>query len=222
MAPYVELISVTKTFPAGLTRRNIYTRLFRSPPIAANRALFQNLNLKFEAGETIGLVGPNGSGKTTLLKLIAGLTFADQGSIRIDGEDYEAFDRRRLGLILGNDMIYTGLTGYENLEYSAYLYRCDDPADAIHRAIERWGLKDYVDSPVGNYSSGMRSRLAMARGTLHHPSLLLLDEPTVFLDADGLDRLRRYLSEGQRTVIVTTHQPDAIVTDRLVKMSELH
>jgi len=221
MPPSVEFISVTKRFGSGLTGRNIYARLFKPPSVAVMRTIFQDLNLKIDGGETIGLVGPNGSGKTTLLKLIAGLAFVDRGSIRIDGKLHEEFDRGRVGLILGADMIYTGLTGYQNLEYSAHLYRCDDPSEAIQRAIDRWGIQGYVDAPAAGYSAGMRARLALARGTLHSPSLVLLDEPTVYLDSDGADRLRRYLAETGKTVIVTTHQPDALVVDRLIEMNQL-
>jgi len=221
MPPSVEFISVTKTFASGRTGRNIYTRLFKPPPAAAKRTIFQDLDLRIDGGEAVALVGPNGSGKTTLLKLIAGLAFLDRGSIRIGGQAHDEFDRGRVGLILGADMIYSGLTGYQNLEYSAHLYRCDDPSELIHRAIEQWGIQDYVDSPVGSYSAGMRARLALARGTLHSPSLVLLDEPTVFLDSDGATRLRRYLGESGKTVIVTTHQPDALVVDRFIEMNQL-
>ena len=221
MSPSLQLISVSKTFPSGSTERNIYKRLLLPQKRTPRKVIFENLNLSIGSGEVVALVGPNGTGKTTILKLIAGLAFADRGSITIEGKPHYRFDRGRIGVVFSNDMLYSGLTGFQNLEYSAHLFRCENPQHAVNEAIDEWGMRSYIDLTVSGYSAGMRSRLALARGTLHRPTLLLLDEPTVFLDVDGLERLHQNLRRSRATAIVRTHQPDLLATDRVVEIGQL-
>lgn len=214
--------SVSVSFAATTRERNVYRRLFARGPKTRN-LLFKELSLNIEAGEIIALVGPNGSGKTSLLKIAAGILVPESGKTWVGGKPQPHVERRELGLMLTTRMLYEGLTGHQNLDYSAHLFGCSDPEKSIQRAIHYWGMSEFIDTPVSNYSAGMKARLAMARATLHDPQLLLLDEPSVFLDTEGMDRLKEFLQDTEATVVMTTHQAESLSQqiDRTISMSEI-
>ena len=171
------------------------------------------LTFSCEPGQVYGLLGPNGAGKTTLMNLITGLYRPDSGSVRVFGLDpiQDATSVRRLiGLVPQETSLYPELTAIENLRFHAALY-LDDPRRAERRIAEVLELVDLTDrarDKVGEYSGGMKRRLAIGRALLADPKVLLLDEPTLGVDVQGTHRIwdyvGRFKQEG-RTVVVSTN-----------------
>lgn len=171
------------------------------------------LSFTCEAGSIYGLLGPNGAGKTTLMNLITGLYRPSTGSVRVFGLDpvKDARQVRRLiGLVPQETSLYPELNAVENLRFHAALYLNDyrQASRRIREVLELVDLADRAKEPVGNYSGGMKRRLAIGRALLPDPKLLLLDEPTLGVDVQGTHRIwdyiSRFKSEG-RTVLVSTN-----------------
>jgi len=164
-------------------------------------------------GEIFGFLGPNGAGKTTTISIIAGLLNADSGTVRIAGLDIRKEGRRvrgMLGVVPQDIALYEELTGRENLHFWGSLYGLSGKglrAEA-ERVLELVGLTDRADDPVREYSGGMKRRLNLSAGLIHHPKVILLDEPTLGIDPQArlniLDIIRGGVSGGM-TVIYTTH-----------------
>jgi ABC-type multidrug transport system ATPase subunit len=166
-------------------------------------------------GEVCALVGHNGSGKSTLLRTLATLVLPDAGSASVDGCDVVAEDvevRRRVSLVTADDRSFSmRLTGRENLEFFAGLY--GTPVGALAGALEQVGLADAAADVYATYSSGMRQRLALARGLMTKPAVLLLDEPFRALDEASADALREAVAAAAgdgSTVLVATHHLDEL------------
>ena len=170
------------------------------------------LDLSVPEGAITVLLGPNGAGKTTAIRMITGALAPDEGTVRTfgldpitDGEEV----RRRCGVVSAKPALYDRLSGRGNLEYAAELYGLGRHADdRIVAAADRFGIVHALDQKVGGYSTGMKTRLALARSVLHDPELLLFDEPTSGLDPESshavLDLIREMTAEG-RTVVMCTH-----------------
>ena len=162
-------------------------------------------------GEFLTIFGPNGAGKTTLIKVLAGLTRPTSGSAHIDGFDAlesNAELRSQIGVISHTTCLYPDLTAVENLLFYAKLYGLDDPEKRADESIREAGLQLRRHDPVRTYSRGMQQRMAIARATLHDPSVLFLDEPFTGLDLRATNALKNHLHNlhtGKRTIIMTTH-----------------
>jgi ABC-2 type transport system ATP-binding protein len=171
-----------------------------------------DLNLAVPEGRITVLLGPNGAGKTTAIRVITGALPADAGHVRTFGLDPDRHGeqvRRRCGVVSAKPALYDRLSGWDNLQYAAELYGLGRRAVApIRAAAERFGILEALDQQVGGYSTGMKTRLALARSVLHDPDLLLFDEPTSGLDPESshavLDLIREMTAEG-RTVVMCTH-----------------
>lgn len=162
------------------------------------------------------LLGPNGAGKTTAIRLITGALEADTGTVSVFGLDPSVEHqgegvRRRSGVVTAKPSLYDRLNGWDNLRYAAELFDLGrgPAADArIAEAADQFGITDALDQRVGGYSTGMKTRLALARAILHQPELLILDEPTSGLDPESaaavLDLIRTMTATGQ-TVVLCTH-----------------
>ena len=174
----------------------------------------RGVNLTVEPGEIFGLLGPNGAGKTTLTKILSTLLLPTAGTAKVLGLDVvretDAL-RPRIGLVLGGERgVYTRISGRENLRYFADLYGV--PLTERDRRIEellaRVGLTGAADRRVEEYSRGMKQKLHIARGILHRPSVLFLDEPTIGLDPKSARETRKLIrslvSDGV-TIFLTTH-----------------
>lgn len=196
--PALRFEGVSKNFRVPLRRRSFWETLRHKQEYEQKTAL-QKISFQIMVGEKLLLVGKNGAGKTTVLKLAAGFCEPTQGSV-IRGEQCS---HSRIGLMLSHQFLYPTLTGYQNLEFSLALYGENPKADQMDRAIADWGLSTFVDLPVGSYSNGQKSRLALGRATIHNPSLLLLDEPLVYLDDEGAALFSRFLEKTEQTVILT-------------------
>ena len=169
-----------------------------------------NLTFTASAGTVTVLLGPNGAGKTTAVRMITGALHADAGEVRIFGLD-PAVDgeavRLRCGVVAAKPALYDRLSGWDNLVYAAELYGLG-PDAPIEDTAARFGIDHALDLRVGGYSTGMKTRLALARAVLHGPELLLLDEPTSGLDPESsravLHMIDELAAQG-RTVVMCTH-----------------
>jgi ABC-type multidrug transport system ATPase subunit len=166
------------------------------------------------AGTILGLLGPNGAGKSTMLAILATLMRPSQGRVRFGPIDPLAAGpdlRARIG-VLGHDLfLYPELTARENLTFFAGLYDLPDAEAAARAGLERAGLADRADDPVGSFSRGMRQRVALERALIHGPRLVLLDEPFTGLDDASARALVARLGElrrGGAILIVATHDLD--------------
>ena len=177
-----------------------------------DRVAVEQVGFEIGPGEIYGLLGPNGAGKTTTMKLLCGLLTPDAGSITIAGQQAVAnlAVRGLVGYVPQDVALYPDLTARENLAFLGRLYRLDRRtlASRIAEALALTDLSDRADERVDAYSGGMRRRLNIAAGLLHHPRLLILDEPTVGVDPQSrhaiLERVQDLGHEGL-AVVYTTH-----------------
>src|SRR5918995_3503440 len=169
------------------------------------------LDLDVPEGICLGLLGPNGAGKSTTMRMLTGQALADEGSIRVLGypvpeESKEA--RAHMGVVPQLDTLDVDVTVEDNLAVFARLYRVPDVREAVDRGLELARLTDRRRDAVDKLSGGMRRRLLVARGLVHRPRLILLDEPTVGLDPQIRTQLWSLIgtlrSEGT-TILMSTH-----------------
>jgi ABC-2 type transport system ATP-binding protein len=173
-----------------------------------------DLSLTVPTGQITVLLGPNGAGKTTAIRIVTGALDPDRGAVRVFGLDPQVDGeqiRRRCGVVSAKPALYDRLSGYDNLAYSAELYglgRSASAREAILAASTRFGIENALEQQVGGYSTGMKTRLALARSVLHQPELLLYDEPTSGLDPESshavLELIREMTADGS-TVVMCTH-----------------
>lgn len=172
------------------------------------------VSLSVEQGEVFGLLGPNGAGKTTLVRLLNGLLRLSDGSARVLGYDpvSQGDDlRRHTGVLTETPSLYENLTARDNLIFFGTLYglpHADLPA-RVDEILGIFGLRERAADKAGQFSKGMKQRLALARTLVHQPELLFLDEPTAALDPEAsrqvTDLIARLSRESGRTVFVCTH-----------------
>jgi ABC-2 type transport system ATP-binding protein len=180
------------------------------------------LDLRVEEGELFGLLGPNGAGKTTTLLTLTTLLKPTSGTARVNGFDVlrqPAQVRRSIGVVFQDPSSDDTLTGYENLKLHGMLYGMPVPLRErrIGEVLELVDLVERKDDVVKHYSGGMRRRLELARGLMHLPKVLFLDEPTLGLDPQSREHIWRYIErlsdEQGLSLILTTHYMEEV--DRL-------
>lgn len=176
-------------------------------------AAVAGIDFTIRRGELFGFLGPNGAGKTTTINLLTGLARPDRGSIRIGGIDCAGRPKAAqhlMGVVPDESNLYPELTGLENLCFCGALYgmaRRDRVARA-RELLERFGLAEAAGRKFAGYSRGMKRKLAIAAGIIHHPPILFLDEPTSGIDVASARRIRQLLAELHRsgtTIFLTTH-----------------
>jgi ABC-2 type transport system ATP-binding protein len=174
----------------------------------------RGVSFEIDSGELFGLLGPNGAGKTTTIKMLITLLIPTSGSASVLGYDVvrDAREvRRRIGYVFGGDRgLYERLSAYDNLRYFAELYAVParEQRPRIDELLDLVGLAGREKERVEGYSRGMRQRLHIARGLLHDPPVVFLDEPTIGVDPVGARELRKTiasLTESGKTVLLTTH-----------------
>jgi ABC-2 type transport system ATP-binding protein len=180
------------------------------------------LDITVESGEIFGLLGPNGAGKTTTISMLCTILKPTSGTAKVNGFDIvkEATQvRKSIGIVFQDPSVDDRLTGRENLYMHANLYgvRSGEQKSRIEHVLKLVELKDRANDLLRTYSGGMRRRLELARGLIHYPKVLFLDEPTLGLDPQTRDHVWRYIRELKEThditVVLTTHYMDE--ADRL-------
>jgi len=195
------------------------SRVFRSRQGSLRRRVaeveaLQDVSFAVRPGELFGLLGPNGAGKTTTIKILTTLLLPSSGTVRVLGFDPVRTPnevRSRVGYVFGGDRgLYDRLSALDNLRYFADVYRVPArrKATRIAELLDLVGLKGRERDRVETYSRGMRQRLHIARGLLHDPAVIFLDEPTIGLDPVGARELRETvatLRDSGKTILLTTH-----------------
>jgi ABC-2 type transport system ATP-binding protein len=195
-----------------------------------NRTALNGVSFDVGPAELFGLLGPNGSGKTTLFRILSTLMIPTAGHAVIlgcDAAQEPARLRRQIGVVFQEQSVDPKLTAYENLWHQGHLYglRGASLKKRINEILLRVGLEDRAKDRVETFSGGMQRRIELAKGLLHHPGVLLLDEPTTGLDPGARRDLWQYLQilrdEEHVSVLVTTHlMEEAERCDRLAIMNE--
>jgi ABC-2 type transport system ATP-binding protein len=218
----VEAVDLRRTYKTS-------TGLFRRRSLAVEAV--RGVSFEIAEGELFGLLGPNGAGKTTTIKMLITLLIPTSGHARVLGYDVvkDAREvRKRIGYVFGGDRgLYERLPAIDNLRYFAELYGVPprEQRPRIDELLELVGLKGREKEKVEGYSKGMRQRLHIARGLIHDPPVLFLDEPTIGVDPVGARELRgtiAALAQAGKTVLLTTHymfEADALC-DRIAVISE--
>ena len=176
----------------------------------------RDLNLSVPAGELFAFLGPNGAGKTTTIKMLCGLLFPTEGTVRVGGLDMSTHGddaRKLISYVPDLPFLYEKLTGREFLQFTCDLYGLDRAfaADRIAHVVGLFELADFADDLTERYSHGMRQRTVFAAALAHEPKLLIADEPTVGLDPRSIRKLKtllRQLADGGVTVLLSTHTLD--------------
>jgi ABC-2 type transport system ATP-binding protein len=174
----------------------------------------RGISFQVGAGELYGLLGPNGAGKTTTIKMLITLLLPTSGEASVLGLDvvHDSREvRKRIGYVFGGDRgLYERLSAYDNLRYFAELYGVTGrrQRERIAEVLELVGLEGREQERVEGYSRGMRQRLHIARGIIHDPEVVFLDEPTIGVDPVGARALRSTIAglvQAGKTVLLTTH-----------------
>jgi ABC-2 type transport system ATP-binding protein len=201
----IEAIDLVRTY-------RTHTGVIRRKPMEVEAV--KGVSFHVEPGELFGLLGPNGAGKTTTIKMLITLLLPTSGTARVMGFDVvrDTTDvRRRIGYVFGGDRgLYDRVSGIDNLRYFAELYGVEpsEQRGRIGALLELVGLTGRENEKVEGYSRGMRQRLHIARGLLHDPEVIFMDEPSIGLDPVGARELRqtvRSLVDAGKTVLLTTH-----------------
>ncbi|MBM3253449.1 MAG: ABC transporter ATP-binding protein [Candidatus Omnitrophica bacterium] len=202
----IEVTNLTKEFRIPSYHRHVRNII----------SAIDNISFQVNSGEIFSFLGSNGSGKSTLIKMLCGLIIPTKGKIIIKGyEVTHAGERikKYIGLI-GNDErnFCWGISGRENLRYFASLYNLfsKEASRRIEELTEFLKMDEYIDRRFYSYSTGMRQRLAIARGLLHDPEILLMDEPMKNLDYESALYLRKIIKDilkRNKTVVFTTIDP---------------
>jgi len=182
-----------------------------------NFTAVDNISFSIKKGEMFGFLGPNGAGKTTTIKMLTTLLVPTQGTADVAGYDIikqRNNVRKSIGVVFQEPALDTELTGAENLEYHARMYGLDrnNRKKRIDAVLKLVNLTDKKDILVKNYSGGMKRRLEIARGLMHFPKVLFLDEPTLGLDSQTRQAIWAYIrkmnKEEGTTIFLTTHYMD--------------
>lgn len=175
-----------------------------------DKAAVSSVDMHVKQGDIYGFIGRNGSGKSTTLKMLCGLAFPTQGSIRVFGQSLSQESvRKRIGVLIESPGLELGRSAYENMYLKASLMGIVDPDKEIRELLSLTGLNPDNRKLVKRYSMGMKQRLGIAMALLGGPDLLILDEPINGLDPEGMNQLRSILVELNQkkgvTMIVSSH-----------------
>jgi ABC-2 type transport system ATP-binding protein len=177
-----------------------------------------HLNLTIQKGEVFGLLGPNGAGKSTTIKMLSGLLKIDQGDMMLDGISVKTDPleiKRRIGLVPQDLAIYENLSARENVTFFAKLYglRGSLLKERVDEALEFVALTDRQRDKPSSFSGGMKRRLNIACAIMHHPKLIIMDEPTVGIDPQSRNHILesvRKLNQMGSTIIYTSHYMEEV------------
>lgn len=184
-----------------------------------DKLVLDNINFEIEEGEIFGLIGPNGAGKSTLINIMTTLVEATKGTIEIGGFDIKKNPieaKSLIGLVPQELALFEEMTAFDNLQFFGSLYGLSRKVlkERIEEALEVTGLKEHKKEKVKKFSGGMKRRLNIAVAIMHHPKILIMDEPTVGVDPQSRNHIfeftRRICKEQQTTIIYTSHYMEEI------------
>jgi ABC-2 type transport system ATP-binding protein len=178
-----------------------------------NVTAVDNISFAVLQGELFGFLGPNGAGKTTTISILTGLARPDSGAIKISGLECTKNPKAAqhlIGVVPDESNLYPELSGYDNLCFCASLYGMPkrERQTRAHELLETFGLTEAAKRKFAGYSKGMKRKLTIAAGIIHHPPILFLDEPTTGIDVSSARQIRQLIAELHRagtTIFLTTH-----------------
>jgi heme exporter protein A len=194
--------------------------------VFGRRLIFNNINFKFENNGIFGISGPNGSGKSTLIKIIAGITSPSSGKIIHNSNAITVIPERlhnHIGFVSPYLVLYDEFSAWENLNYFSEIRDVPLDADKVNFLLDRFLLLNRKDDLVKTYSSGMKQRLKFIFALMHSPQLLLLDEPTSNLDAEGKEKvyaLLRKEADSLIIVIASNDESDLEICSSCIKLEQ--
>jgi len=171
------------------------------------------VNVSIKKGEIFGLLGPNGAGKTTLIQILTTITQPTSGYAKVNGYDVALYPKKvkpLIGLMLGSDMLYYRLTGYDNLKFFCKIYKISNYQERILKISKEFELNKWMSQYVEYYSSGMKMKLALCRTLLLERQILFLDEPTLGLDLKSTNFIIEKLKNLNKTIFLTSHDMNVV------------
>lgn len=174
-----------------------------------NKTAVQKVNFSFASGKCIALIGPNGAGKTTILRILAGLLKPTEGAMKFHNMNGNKDIRNFIGYLPQYPVFHSWMTGLEFLQYSGQLSNLSkqEAKKRSEELLERVGIADAKNKRIGKYSGGMKQRLGIAQAIIHHPQLLILDEPVSALDPIGRREVLTLMEElkNEMSILFSTH-----------------
>jgi ABC-2 type transport system ATP-binding protein len=172
-----------------------------------------DISFNLHQGELFGFLGPNGAGKTTTINMLTGLSRPDSGTIRVAGHECSKNPKavqHMIGVVPDESNLYPELSGFDNLCFCASLYGMykNDRQQRAEELLETFGLTEAADRKFSGYSKGMKRKLTIAAGIIHHPQILFLDEPTTGIDVASARQIRHLIADlhhSGTTIFLTTH-----------------
>ncbi|SEH87122.1 ABC-2 type transport system ATP-binding protein [Halobacillus karajensis] len=183
------------------------------------KTVVEDVDLYLDKGESVGLLGPNGAGKSTTISMISSLLKPTSGDVKLNGESvvkHPSELRKVLGVVPQEIALYQELTAYENLKFFGRIYRVpkDKLETRIQTTLKLVGLKDRQKDRIKTFSGGMKRRINIASALLHHPKVLILDEPTVGIDPQSrnyiLEMIRQLNEQSGTTILYTSHYMEEV------------
>ena len=176
------------------------------------KEILKNINLRFDSGHVYGFYGRNGSGKTMLFRAITTLIFPTSGDVLVDGKSVikEDFDLSQIGILIETPGFYSYLTGFQNLSMLYTINHKKDDAH-IHSILKKMGLEDAANKKYKEYSLGMKQRLRIAQAIMEDQKILIFDEPTNGIDADGLQDIYKIIQEERekgKLILLSSHNKE--------------
>lgn len=193
--------------------QNILIDVFRLTKKFENIPAVNEISFSLKKGEIFGFLGPNGAGKTTTINMLTRLSRPDSGTIRVAGLDCTGNPKAAqhlIGIVPDESNLYPELSGFDNLCFCASLYgiRKEERRKRAGELLQTFGLKEAAHRKFGGYSKGMKRKLTIAAGIIHHPQILFLDEPTTGIDVAGARQIRQLVADLHNTgttIFLTTH-----------------
>ena len=186
-----------------------------------NQVALNSINLNIKKGEIVGLLGPNGAGKSTLIKILTGYISANNGEVKICGDNINEnpkLVKQKIGYLAENNPLYIEMYIKEYLKYIAEIYKVS--FQEIDKIIELTGLNSEKNKKINQLSKGYKQRVGLAAALIHNPEVLILDEPTTGLDPNQLIEIRKLIKNigNNKTVILSTHilQEVEKICDRII------
>ena len=184
------------------------------------REVLKGISFEVKEGDIVGFLGPNGAGKTTTMRILMGYLSPTEGTVRVAGYDVQAHPievKKRAGYMPENPPLYSEMTVQGFLDFVARLKRVPqkERKQRIEEVVEQVGIADVLNRMIGHLSRGYRQRVGLAQALIHHPEVLILDEPTAGLDPKQIHDIRQLITHlgKKRTVLISTHiLPEVVQT----------